>query len=139
MGNAARFNPDVAYGQSGIIPASVILQGTAPATAGNYGTFFIAPYKCKVLSAAAVWRTASTSGTLNIERLQGTESKGNGDDLLSSTIDMSGTAETVNSGTLTTTKATLELAAGDRLGLVNGGTLTSQADLCVFVELCPIP
>ncbi len=141
MANPARFLPSAAYRKAGILVVSHTLAGTQPATAGNYGQFFIAPYKCVVLKIEAVWRTASSSGTLNIERLQGTEAKDAGDDLLSSTIDLSGAAETVNTGTLISgaNAAPLELAAGNRLGLVNGGTLTSGADLCVTVELAPIP
>ncbi|MDP8238348.1 MAG: hypothetical protein P9X24_04605 [Candidatus Hatepunaea meridiana] len=114
---------------------SAVLPGTGPASAGNYGKFFVANKKCVVKSVKAVWTTASTSGTLQLQRLQGTEAKASGDDLLSSTIDLSGTAETVNSGTLTTTVAYLILTAGDRLCLENGGTLTSGAGLCVTVEL----
>lgn len=137
--NPAKYLPSAAYRKAGIIIASVTLDGDRAATAANYNTFFIAPYKCVVLGVDAIWGTASTSGTLNVERLQSTEAHDAGDDLLSSTIDMSGAANTVNAGTLTTTKATLELADGDRLGLVDGGTLTSQANLTVTVTLAPIP
>lgn len=138
--NPARFLPSAAYRKAGILVITANLNGTQPATAANWGTFFIAPYKCVVLGIDAVWRTASTSGTLNVERLQGTEAKDAGDDLLSSTISTAGTAETVNTGTLiTTSTGNLELADGDRLGLVNSGTLTSGADLTVTVTLAPIP
>lgn len=115
------------------------LQGAAGVTAANYGQFFIAPYDCIVRQIDAIWRTASSSGTLQVERLQGTEAKDAGNDLLSSTISTAGTAETVNTGTLITTNPEfLELSAGDRLGLVNGGTLTSMADLSVTVILTPL-
>jgi len=137
--NPAKYLPSAAYKKAGIITVSTRLAGSAAATAANYNAFWTAPYKCVVLGIDAIWGTASTSGTLNVERLQGTEAHDAGDDLLSSTIDMSGTANTVNAGTLTTTKATLELADGDRLGLVDSGTLTSQANLCVTVTLAPIP
>jgi len=139
--NPAKYLPSAAYRKAGIIIASTTLHGAVPATATNYTTFFIAPYKCVVLGVDAIWGTASTSGTLNVERLQGTEAHDAGDDLLSSTIDMSGTANTVNAGTLIsgTSAGPLELADGDRLGLVDGGTLTSQANLTVTVTLAPIP
>lgn len=114
---------------------SAVLPGAAPDTAGNYGTFFIARRKVVVLAIGAIWTTASSSGTLQVQRLQGTEAKGSGDDLLSSTIDLSGTAETENAGTLTTTMANRTLNAGDRLCLENGGTLTSGAGLVVTVYL----
>lgn len=115
------------------------LTGAEGVTAANYGQFFIAPYDCLVAQIEASWRTASSSGTLQVERLQGTEAKGAGNDLLSAVIATDGTAETVNTGALITTNPEfLELAAGDRLGLVNGGTLTSMADLVVTVILTPL-
>jgi len=114
---------------------SAVLPGAVAAAAANYGKFFVATKKCVVKGIMVVWTTASTGGTLQIQRLQGTETSGNGDDLLSSTIDLSGTAETVNTGTLTSTVEYLILEAGDRLMLEDASTLTSQAGLCVTVEL----
>jgi len=114
---------------------SAVLPGASTATAADYGKFFVANKKCVVKAVRAVWTTASSSGALQIQRLQGTETSGSGDDLLASTIDMSGTAETVNTGTLTSTVAYLILEAGDRLMLEDSGTLTSGAGLCVTVEL----
>ena len=139
MPNPAQFLPSAAYRRAGILVVRDHLVGAAPATAANYGTLFIAPYKCLVLRVEVVWGTLSTSGTLQLERLQGTEAKDGGDDLFTATVDMSATADTVTTPALTTTTANLELSAGDRLGLVNGGDLTNQADLTVVVELCPIP
>ena len=137
--NPARYLPSAAYKKAGILVVTAKLNGTEPATAANYGTIFIAPYKCVVLRVEAVWGTASNSGTLQLERLQSTEGKDAGDDLFASTLSTSTTADTVATPTLTTTTANLELSAGDRLGIVNGGTLTSSADLVVVVELAPIP
>ena len=111
------------------------LPGTTAATAGNYEVFFIAIKKCVVKAISAVWSGESSSGTLQVQRIQATETSGNGDDLLSSTIDLSGTASTVNNGTLTSTVAYLKLAAGDRLLIEDGGTMTGQDDLTVTVLL----
>ncbi len=114
------------------------LQGAAPATAANYGTFFIADRRYQVLAIRVVHGTASSSGTVMVEKLTGTQAKTAGVDLMSSTISTAGAANTVNTGTLTATAADLILAAGNRLGLENGGTLTSSADLCVMVDLKPL-
>lgn len=124
----------------GTFTIGVILAGTAAITAGNYGAFWVAPFRCKVIGMNAIWGVVSTSGTLQVERLQGTEAKDAGDDLLSSVITMSTTANTVNAGTLVTTNV-VTLSAGDRLGLVNAGTLTGQDQLVVTVELeyTPLP
>lgn len=132
-------DPGVAGGKAGLFLVSAVLAGTSPQTAGNYGTFFIAPFKCKVLSIRESHGVASSSGTVQVEKLTSGQNKDAGTDLCSSTISTSATADTPVSGTLTTTAASLELAAGNRLGLVNGGTLTSSEELCVTVEIAPIP
>lgn len=120
------------------VTVSVVLAGAAPATSANYGKFFIADRPYKVKKIQAIWGTASSSGTLQVERLQGTEAKDAGDDLLASAISTAGTADTVNTGTLTSTTSLLTLATGDRLGLVDGGTLTNGAALAVTVTLTPL-
>jgi hypothetical protein len=114
------------------------LQGAAPVTAANYGTFFVADRKYKVIQVQEVHGTASSSGTVTVEKLTGTQAKGAGNAILSSTISTAGAANTVNTGTLTATAADLILAAGDRLGLVNGGTLTSSADLTIAILMQPL-
>lgn len=129
--------PITTRSQKGNLVVTVALQGAAPATAANYGTFFIADRKYKVIKVQEVHRTASSSGTIQVERLQGTEAKDAGDDLLASAASTAGTAETVATPALVTTSV-VDLAVGDRLGLVNGGTLTSSADLVVSVTLKPI-
>ncbi len=114
---------------------NTLLPGTDGATAANYDRFFTAPAKCVVDSVVATWSTASSSGTLNVEKVPSGTAQGSGTDLLSSTIDTSGSANTNNTGTLETTKATVELAAGDSLATVNSGTLTSLVNLQVTVGL----
>ncbi len=115
-----------------------VLQGAAPATAANYGTFFVADRKYKVKGVRVVHGTASSSGTVQVEKLTGTQAKAAGVGLLASAASTAGTANTVLSPTLTSTAADLILAAGDRLGLSNGGTLTSGANLVVEVILTPM-
>lgn len=110
------------------------LSGSAAATAGNYGVIFIANTPLQVSYVSAIWSTASTSGTLNLERLSGTESLGGGDSIFSSTIDLSGTADTVNTRSGKELQNTT-LKPGERLALVDGGTLTNLNDLCVTVYL----
>lgn len=114
------------------------LGGTDAATAANYGKFFVACKKCIVRAIREVHTVKasdSSAVTLTIERLQGTETSGNGDDLLASTFSLKGDAETVLSGALTTTVADLILTAGDRLNMVDTGVLTAVDGVCVTVEL----
>jgi len=118
---------------------SIVIPHTDAADGNYYGKFFVASYACEVVGASFVATAAGTDGggvTLQIERLQGTETKGNGDDLLTDNsnagFDLKGTAETVQNGTLVTSGAE-DLAAGDRLGLVTAGTLTAVGHVCVTV------
>lgn len=100
--------------------------------------FFIAPYPVKVVGVYECHGVAGTNGsavTLQVERLQGTEAPGgNGDALLSSTINLKATANAVQTGTLVTTSV-VELATGDRLGVDITGTTTTCADGQVTVLL----
>ena len=118
------------------LPNEIRAHFQAPTAGGALSqTFFIADDTYEVIAVRAVWATASTSGTMMLERLQGTEAPDAGDDLLTATVDLASTANTVASPALTATTANLQLAAGDRLGLVLGGTLTNLIGLCVDVIL----
>lgn len=115
---------------------SQTLPYTDPASANYYtDVFWIAPAKCVVDSVTARFNTASSSGTVTVHKVPSGTAPDSGTALLSSTISTAGTADTNATGTLSTTKATLELAAGDGLQLVDGGTLTSLVDLTVTVGL----
>jgi hypothetical protein len=113
------------------------LKNTDAATAANYGVFWIAPRACEVMEIRASWSTAgSSTPTLNVERLQGVEASGAGDSIIIASIAMSGTANTVN------LKEGIELQnqvlnEGDRLGLVDAGTLTALDNLVVTVLYKP--
>lgn len=109
-------------------------ENASAATAANYGIVFIANSPAVVLGVSLRYNTASTSGTLNVERLQGTEALGAGDTLLTSTISMSATANTTYDGTLKNTDA-IFLRDGDALALIGAGTLTSLVGLCVTIKM----
>lgn len=118
---------------------SVVIPSTAAATAANYGPFFIATRACTIVSISEVHNVAGNDAgavTLSVERLQGTEAPGAGDDLLGTTkIDLKGTAATVQSPALTGTTASLTLAAGNRLCLLDTGTLTTLDHVVVTVKM----
>lgn len=135
--NPALSNPKARV-QSFTIPVN--LPYTDPASANYYNNiFWIAPAKCVVDSVEARWGTASTSGTVTVHKVPSGTAAGSGTDLLASTISTAGTAATKTAGTLSSTAATLELAAGDGLQLVDSGTLTNLVDLNVTVGLHWIP
>src|SRR3990167_5750924 len=75
------------------------------------------------------------SGTVTVHKVPSGTAQDSGTALLSSTISTASGANTRSQGTLSTTAATVELAAGDSLQLVDSGTLTSLADLAVSFGL----
>ena len=125
-----------------LIPVTVKLKNTDPATASNYGKFFIALRAYEVVEVAEVHGAAATSGspvTLNIERLQGTEALGSGDNILVTPFDLKGTINTVvtrkgYNGELQNRK----LNIGDRLALKDSGATGNIADLVVTLLLKPL-
>lgn len=84
---------------------------------------FIAHRAMKLVAAYEIHKTAESGGTLHIQltRCQGTEAAASGDVLLSNNssagFDGTGTAQTLQTGTIITTNAVNEFAAGNRLGI----------------------
>ena len=112
--------------------------GTAAATAANYGVFFIAPFACIVMAVKEVHQTAGTdlgAVTLNIEKLTSGQANDGGVSIQSGTFNLKGTINTVQTGTVIGTYGSRTLAAGDRLSMLDGGTLTAVANVTIFVEL----
>ncbi len=101
------------------------------------GNFFIADQDYEVRRIQVAWDVPTTSGTLQIQRLQGTEAPASGDDLLASTVDTSAAADTVTTPTLTSTTADLDLVAGDRLAAEWGGTVANGVAVTITVVLTP--
>ena len=136
----ARLRADQIDSKDGFIITKSLV-GTTATTAANYGVIFIAPIPCELISVREIHETASTSGTLDIERLQGTEALDAGDSLIVTPISLSGTANTVSTKTgsgLTATKANRILKIGDRLALKDAGTLTNQVGVTVTMYMRPI-
>lgn len=114
------------------------IQGTDAATATNYGVFWIAPFSCFVSGFKEVHQTAGTAGgtvSLTLEKLTGTTAPDSGSDLLNAAISLKATANTVQTGVLTQTTSRLSVSAGDRLCMKDSGTLTTVANVTVFVEI----
>ena len=116
-----------------------VLYGTDAATAGRYERFWTAPAKCVIDAVTATWSVAGTTSTLQVEKVPSGTAQGSGTNILSATINTAGTANTNTAGTLSTTDATVELASGDSLALVNGGDLTNLVDLQVTIGAHWIP
>lgn len=120
---------------------TVSLVDTLPQTSTNYGIFFTAKRVYEIMFVTSSFGTASTSGTVLVEKLTGTTAKGSGV-ATHTAISTAGTANTPTDGVLATTSTAgvsdRQLRAGDRLALKSGGTLTNGKDLCVAVYLKPL-
>lgn len=117
-----------------------VLTGAEPQTAAQYGNFWIAPAKCVVDSITARWSAnGGANAAVTVHKVPSGTAQDSGTALLSATIDLTTGANTNSAGTLSTTLATLELASGDALQLVDSGTLTSLTDLVITVGLHWIP
>lgn len=113
-------------------------QGATVANAVS-SQFFIADRNVTVTEINVVWGTAETTGAMDVmvERLQGTEACGAGDDLQNAVVDATGAANTVATPALTGTPALLNLAAGNRLCVTLTATPNEVANLVVTVTLQP--
>jgi len=101
----------------------------------------IVPVKCELIAVKEVHGTKGSDGsavTLSVERLQGTETSENGDAVVNATINLKGTANTVQSGTIVKTSNIHQFAAGDRVGLNVTGTSTAVATMNVVCLFRPI-
>lgn len=124
-------NTHVAY------PVVVNLQNTDAATAANYDVFFTADYPCEVVSVSETHRVLGTDGgavTLNIEKLTSGQALDAGTAIISTALSLKTTINTPQFGILVSTGARV-LAKGDRLALVDSGTLTAVAGLTVTVYI----
>ena len=101
----------------------------------------ICPVRSQLVKVYEVHGTAGTDGsavTLSIERLQGTETSGNGDAVVDATINLKGTANTVQEGTIVTTSNIHIFEAGNRVGTNATGTTTDLANMVVSLQFRPV-
>lgn len=105
-------------------------------------SFFIADRAYKVKAIYEIHATAGNdAGAVNVQVTKdtGTDAPGAGTDLLTNNtnagFNMKGTANTLQTGTLTATAASLLLAAGDRLSVDFAGVVTTLAGVSVQVVL----
>lgn len=95
---------------------------------------FVADTDYEVTKVYLIPTVAGTNGsavTADVMKASGTTAVSSGTTILSAanSLDLKGTANTLQTGTLSTTQATRRLTAGDRLGVNFTGTLTSAVGL----------
>jgi len=99
----------------------------------------IVPVKAELVSVKEAHSTAAgQTCVLTIERLQGTEALTEGDAVVNDTINLEGTANTVQSGTIVTTSNIHQFAAGNRVGVDVTGSTASLANMVVSCQFRPI-
>lgn len=116
------------------------IYGNDARTQANYGVFWIAPFECTITEIREVHQTAeATAATaeLQIEKLTGTQALDAGVACLSTAFNLKGTANTVNTGTLTTTLANLRLSRGNRLAMDDNFSAagTELVNVTVIIEI----
>lgn len=125
-----------AAGQSVILPVYETIQVSGLGATSASQTVFVCDNisgNFKVAAVSVSFGTASSSGTLQVEVATGTQAVAAGTNQLTGTISLSGTANTTVNGTVIASPTTI--AAGNRLNIILGGTLTSLANCSVIVVL----
>lgn len=124
-GGSGQLIPAYEYVQTGTLGASSASQTiwVNPNVGGTY----------KVVGATATQGTASSSGTVQIEVATGTQAIASGTNQLSSALSVAGTANTPVNATIVASPTTI--AAGSRINVILGGTLTSLANCVVTVAI----
>lgn len=118
-----------------VFPISHSLVGQNAQSASLYGIMFSADRPYVLESVAESHGTAAGSGSLQLIRAQAGESLAQGDNLLSTTFDLTASAGTARvrnlniDGGLSTAQGVLVFEKGDRLGLRPSGSLSSIQDL----------
>lgn len=120
-----------------IVPQRIeIVLGGLGASSASGDQVFVANRAYQVTAVRATWsHVGGGSAAATIEKLTGTTAPGSGTAILTGAFDLTSTANTVGSGTLSGTVGNLQLAAGDRLGVKLSGTLTALTGLNITVQL----
>jgi hypothetical protein len=130
MANRYVRRPD---GSSGSIPHDIVVTFTYDILGNAVDNWaFVADDNYEVTRVVVVPKTAGTDAgavTLMIEKASGTTNIGSGTDILSATLDLKGTANTLQTGSLSATKSDYQLTTNDRLGVDVTGTLTAAVGM----------
>lgn len=119
-----------------LLPAYEYVQSGTLAAASASQTIWVNPNvggTYKIAGVTVTQGTASSSGTMQIEVATGTQAIASGTNQLTGTMTIAGTANTPVNGTVIASPTTI--AAGSRINVILGGTLTSLANCVVTVVL----
>jgi hypothetical protein len=120
-------------GDANLITATYYFTGTPAATDQ---VFFVAPRACRIQSIRQVHSVAAGgTSTLTVIKDSGTSAPGTGTVVQTGSFNLNATANTVQTATLSSTVATITLAAGDRLAVKFANAIQSTAGLVVTVGM----
>lgn len=123
-------------GDASLIPATYYFTGTAAATTQ---TIFIATRPMKIIALSEVHSVAAGgTSTLDVTKDTSTNAPGAGTVVTTAAFNLNATANTVQSGTVATSAATLTLAAGDRLAVKFNHAIQSSTGVSVTVLMQPL-
>lgn len=117
------------------------LVGTSAATSANYNVFVPAfTIGVEVLAVSIRFSAASSSGTLQINRVPDGTAAASGSAILATTISTAGTVDTTVTRTAFDAELTNErvINRGDGLAIVSGGTLTGLQNLSIAIYYRPL-
>lgn len=117
-----------------IVPQKLVMNFPISATSVNQWAF-IADAAYMLDSIETVFTVTSTSGTLDLYKSTIVQAPGAGATMLTGTIDLAGTANTVVAGVAHGTAGNKSLADGDKMALVFSGTMTGLAGGIVTVVM----
>ncbi len=113
------------------------LSTTACPASASVVTFFMANRACRVEACSVILATHGTSETFDVKKDTSTGAPGSGTTILTGVMTIAASNTRVV-GTLTSTVATITLAAGDRLSFTVAGTVGAAAGVTLAVLLSPI-
>lgn len=122
-------------GSANIVPATYMFTGTPAATDQ---AFFIAQRAMVIKSVSQVHSVAAGgTSTLTVTKDTTPAAPGAGTAIQTGSFNLNATANTVQTGTLAASAATLTLAAGDRLSVKFANAIQSSAGIVVTVGMMP--
>lgn len=119
-----------------VLPVMSIIRGTTATSSANFSTpFFRADRPYAVVEVKERHETAATDGSVMLRKVPSGTAPASGTAVLASSISLAATANTDQTGLLSSTESNRTLAEGDSLALEATGLLTSCAGVTFSVML----
>lgn len=112
--------------------------GTAGATAANYDQVWTCRHPMEILRVMECHSTASTSGTVQLEKLTGVQAPGAGTTILVTPISTAGAANTVITQETSALTPARQFRENDRLAFIDAGNLANLVGLHVTLYCKPL-